>query len=255
MISRLVGDKIYFFSDCHLGSRRHEDMRGVEKRVVAFLDSIKHDAKEIYILGDLLDYWYEYRHVVPKGFVRIFGKLAEITDSGIKVTLITGNHDMWTFGYLSSELGIEVAHKPIVRELFGKRFFLAHGEGLGPVPVMERLMLSAFRSKICQRMFSAVHPRWTVPFAFGWSSKNRGKHPIASPYLGKDKEPLMLFAKDNLAQCKEPIDYYLFGHRHIELRDFVEAEGRKAEVVVLGEWYSACSYAVFDGKTLEMRRF
>lgn len=250
-----MGDKVFFLSDFHLGSRRFRDARAAERRVVAFLDSIKEEAAEIYLLGDVLDYWYEYRDVVPKGFVRLFGKIAELADSGVRIVWMKGNHDMWSYGYLSSELGIEVADDPMVREIKGKRFFLAHGDGLGPTPRLEKMMLAIFRSRICRRLFSGIHPRWTVPFAYGWSSKNRGQHPVPAPYNGKENEPLMIFARQHLASSEIPVDYYVFGHRHIAVKDSVEADGKKAETVILGEWFDACSYAVFDGESLELRNF
>lgn len=249
---------IYFLSDLHLGSRWFADPLSAEKRVVAFLDSIKHDAAEIYFLGDVLDYWFEYRYVVPRGYVRFFGKLAELSDSGVKITWLKGNHDIWIFDYLPRELGIEIVEGTLIRDLGGKRFFMEHGDGVGERPAMLRFLRGVFHNRLCQKLFSAVHPRWTVPLAYGWSHKNRGNHPAPTKYLGGDKEPLMLFARNYLAT--HPIDYFVFGHRHIIAEQPIEAmtpdgESRRATAFILGEWIESCSYAVFDGQSLKLAKY
>ena len=159
----------YFLSDLHLGARYFRSAHEAEKRAVAFLDHIKDDAAEIYLLGDVLDYWYEYRYVVPKGFVRFFGKLAELADNGVKITWLIGNHDIWIFDYLPSELGIEVADGVLEKDILGKRFFLSHGDGVGRMPLPFRFMRALFRNRFCQWLYSGIHPRWTIPFALGWS--------------------------------------------------------------------------------------
>ncbi|MDE7343684.1 MAG: UDP-2,3-diacylglucosamine diphosphatase, partial [Muribaculaceae bacterium] len=157
----------------HLGAAYLEDSRSAEMRVVRFLDSIKEDAAEIYLLGDVLDYWYEYRYVVPKGYVRFFGKLAELTDSGIRVTWIIGNHDIWIFDYLPRELGVEVVDGVLDREVLGARMVMAHGDGVWQASRKFRFLRGLFRNKVCQHLFSAIHPRWTVPFAYAWSRHSR----------------------------------------------------------------------------------
>ena len=246
---------IYFLSDLHLGSRSLSDALKSEKKVVAFLDSIKEDAKEIFLVGDILDYWFEYKHVVPRGFVRFFGKIAELTDSGVKITWLTGNHDIWIFDYLPKELGIELVNGAILRKFAGKTFFIEHGDGVGYRPRKERVMRAVFRSRFCQKLFSGIHPRWTVPFAFGWSHSNRKKHYEVPPYMGRDKEPLMVFAREYL--ISNSVDYFIFGHRHLLVEETIEAENtkRNAKAVILGDWIEKCSYAVFDGSDLFLRRF
>ena len=163
----------YFLSDFHLGARYFEEPRETERRVVDFLDSIKGDAKEVYLLGDILDYWFEYRYVVPRGFTRFFGKIAELTDLGVKVYWFIGNHDIWIFDYLPNELGVEVIDGEVTKEIDGKVFFLAHGDGVGKQPRSFRMLRSLFRNRFCQKLYSAIHPRWTIPFALSWSNSSR----------------------------------------------------------------------------------
>lgn len=242
----------------HLGSRSYADPLAVERHVVSFLDSIKDDAREIVFVGDVLDYWFEYKCVVPRGYVRFFGKVAELADLGVKVTWLKGNHDIWIFDYLPCELGIEVVDGVLLREYYGKKFFIEHGDGVGERPAVLKALRWFFRNRFCQKLFSGVHPRWTVPLAYGWSRSNRGKHPVPAPYLGEDKEPLVVFARKYLAS--HPVDYFIFGHRHILVEEPIEADSasggkRKAKVVILGEWMDACSYAVFDGDELRLCRY
>ncbi len=250
----------YFLSDFHLGSRWFASPRDAERRVVAFLDSIKAEAEAIYLLGDILDYWYEYRYVVPRGFVRFFGKLAELSDSGVKITWLIGNHDIWIFDYLPTELGIEVVDGSIERQIGGSLFYLAHGDGVGERPKRFRFLRSLFRNRICQKLYSGIHPRWTVPMALGWSKQNRGVHPAAPPYRGPADEPLIRFAASHLAEAEAggaPLpQYYLFGHRHILVEEEItSAAGHSATVAILGEWIDLCSYARFDGHTLTLNKY
>ena len=165
--------KAYFLSDLHLGAPYFPDSRKAELRVVDFLDSIKDDAHTIYLLGDILDYWYEYRYVVPRGFVRFFGKLAELADSGVRIVWFIGNHDIWIFDYLPSELGIEVVDGALVEEIDGHFFYMTHGDGIGRLKPSFKVLRQLFRSRWCQKAFAAIHPRWTVPFAYGWSRHSR----------------------------------------------------------------------------------
>ena len=245
------GKATYFLSDLHLGARYFKSPRDKEMRVVRFLDSVKDTAEAVYLVGDVLDYWYEYRYVVPRGFVRFFGKLAELSDAGVKVTWLIGNHDIWIFDYLPAELGIEVVDGVLTREIGGKLFFITHGDGVGKLPRSFKFLRSLFRNKLCQKIYSALNPRWTIPQACGWSSKNRHGHPVASPYEGRGKEPLMVFAEQYSA-LNPGIDYYIFGHRHI-LVDETIADGRHA--VILGEWIDMCSYAKFENGRLTLHKF
>lgn len=238
--------RVYFLSDFHLGASYLNDVREAEMRVVSFLDSIKNDADEIFLVGDILDYWFEYKAVVPKGFVRFFGKLAELSDKGIRITWLIGNHDIWIFDYLPEELGITVVDGNIVREFGGKKFFISHGDGVGEMKSSFKMIRSVFRNKFCQKLYSAIHPRWTVPFAKSWSKNSRKKD---SGYDGEvGVKSLLNFAKNYSSEHTE-INYFIFGHVHkaemIEISD-------KTTFVSLGDWISHCSYAVFDGASLQL---
>jgi hypothetical protein BACCOPRO_01317 len=249
-VNRTEG-KAYFLSDLHLGAPYFPDSREAELRVVRFLDSIKGDATELYLLGDVLDYWYEYRYVVPRGFVRFFGKLAELSDSGVRILWIIGNHDIWIFDYIPNELGVEVADGIVEREILGRRFLLAHGDGIGPQKRSFALIRSFFRNRTCQRLFSAIHPRWTVPFAYAWSRHSRA---TGMPSDATDHPLLrnLVEYSERVLRSGRHIDYFIYGHLHI-LRD-MPLEG-DARLVVLGEWIRTFSYAVFDGATLKIERF
>lgn len=242
----------YFLSDAHLGARCLADARETERRLVRFLDSIKGDATHIFLLGDILDYWFEYKDVVPKGHVRLFGKLAELADSGVHIEWLAGNHDIWLFGYFREELGIETYDGSRIVTLVGKKFFLNHGDTVGWRKLSFRFIQSFFRNKICQKLFSGIHPRWTVPFALWWSRKNRESD--SEPTFDADKNSLVKFSKEYLAEHPD-MDYFIFGHLHVMAKTTVEAAGADAEVVILGEWLKLCSYAHFDGKLLNLRCF
>lgn len=239
----------YFISDLHLGAAAMEHPLDYERRVVRFLKSIKPTAKRLYLLGDVLDYWYEYRYVVPRGFTRFFGTLAELADDGVEVTWFIGNHDIWIFDYLPAEIGMRVVDGSEVTEIDGKRFFLAHGDGVGELPAGFRFIRSLFRNRFCQRLFSAIHPRWTVPFAHRWSEASRG---VAAPAKSKgENEPYVSFARSYLATHPH-IDYFILGHRHI-LMNMEVAPGSR--LVVLGDWLYHFSYAVWDGNELSLEKF
>lgn len=240
----------YFLSDFHLGARYFEEPRETERRVVDFLDSIKGDAKEVYLLGDILDYWFEYRYVVPRGFTRFFGKIAELTDLGVKVYWFIGNHDIWIFDYLPNELGVEVIDGEVTKKIDGKVFFLAHGDGVGKQPRSFRMLRSLFRNRLCQKLYSAIHPRWTIPFALSWSNSSRKGDDEYPEYKGEENEFLEIFANDYLKSHK--VDYFVFGHRHIMLDKKLQGG---ATLVVLGDWLHYCSYAVWDGNNLALKSF
>jgi len=245
--------KAYFLSDLHLGAPYFEDSRERELRVVRFLDSIAHDADVIYLLGDILDYWYEYRYVVPRGFVRFFGKLAELTDSGVRVVWFIGNHDIWIYDYLPSELGVEVVDGVLVEKIDGRKFLMTHGDGIGRLVPSFRILRKLFRSRICQKAYSMIHPRWTVPFAYNWSRHSR----LAANGLPTPKEAdrmmnnILDFSNDYLRQHPDT-NYFIYGHLHL-LRDIRLAP--QARMIVLGEWLSSFSYAVWDGNELSLLFF
>lgn len=243
--------KTYFISDLHLGAKYFDAPLEVEKRAVKFLESIKKDAKALYLMGDILDYWFEYKNVVPRGFTRFFGKLAELSDSGIKITWFIGNHDIWIFDYLPNELGIEVIDGAIERIIDGKKFFLTHGDGVGKLPRPFKAIRTLFRNKFCQKLYSGIHPRWTIPFALAWSNESRKKPVDIEPYKGIDKEPIIIFAKEYLSVHPD-IDFFIFGHRHILLDQPLSDRTR---AIILGEWIHTCSYAVFDGNELKLSKY
>ncbi|MDE7473706.1 MAG: UDP-2,3-diacylglucosamine diphosphatase [Muribaculaceae bacterium] len=237
---------VYFISDLHLGATYLDSPLDYEKRVVNWLRSIENDVSELYLLGDILDYWYEYHDVVPRGFVRFFGQIASMADRGVKITWFIGNHDIWIFDYLPRELGVEVVDGSRVVEILGSRFFLAHGDALGKLPLGFRMMRSIFRNKFCQFLFSAVHPRWTVPFAHRWSSHSRNYTAEKPVFAGPDKEPFVAFAEDyQRHHASQPVDYFVLGHRHIMLDYKLDAHGR---LIVLGDWIHHFSYGKWDGK-------
>ncbi len=239
----------YFLSDFHLGARYIANPRKQEATIVRFLDSIKDRAKEIYLLGDILDYWFEYRYVVPRGFVRFFGKLAELSDSGVKICWFLGNHDIWIFDYLPQEIGLTVLDGTVVKQIGGKKFLLAHGDGVGRQPLSFRLLRALFRNKCCQKLYAAIHPRWTIPFALGWSRSSRADDEYPK-YMGAGNEYLEKFAN---SYNEQKIDYFVFGHRHIMLDKAVH-QG-ESHLIILGDWIHFNSYAVFDGMELKLEKY
>lgn len=244
---------VYFLSDAHLGSLAIPHARMQERRLVRFLDSIKTKASAIYMLGDMFDFWDEYRYVVPKGYTRFLGKLSELTDSGVEVHFFTGNHDLWTYGYLQDECGVVVHKAPVTTEILGRVFYLAHGDGLGDPDPKYRLLHALFHSRVCQRLLNAIHPRWGMALGLNWAKHSRlkrvdGKEP---PYQGEDREYLVRYAKDYL-RTHQDIDYFMFGHRHIELDLMLS---RKTRLMILGDWIWQFTYAVFDGEHMFMETY
>lgn len=239
----------YFLSDFHLGAKYIQNPHEQEMRIVRFLDSVKDNAKTLYLLGDILDYWYEYRYVVPKGFVRFFGKLAELSDRGVEIYWFIGNHDIWIFDYLPAEIGLKVIDGEVTCKIDGKTFFLAHGDSVGKRSRSFRALRCIFRNKFCQWLYAGIHPRWTIPFALSWSNGSRAGDAYPQ-YLGEGNEYLENFAVEYAAS--HSIDYFVFGHRHIML-DKKIANG--AELVILGDWINFCSYAVFDGEKISLRKY
>ena len=242
---------VYFLSDLHLGAPYFPDSRAAERRVVSFLDSIKDDAECIYLLGDVLDYWYEYRYVVPRGFVRFFGKLAELTDKGIRVVWMIGNHDIWIFDYLPNELGVEVIDGTLIEEIYGKKVFMTHGDGVGKLPLGFKIIRSIFRSRICQKAFSAIHPRWTVPFAYRWSHHSREEGEARGLPDENILKNLKEFVREDHAEHPD-IDFYICGHVHILSREEIK---KGCEMIVLGEWIHTFSYAKMDETGLKLLKW
>jgi UDP-2,3-diacylglucosamine hydrolase len=241
--------KIYFASDFHLGIPNKEKSLEREKLIVQWLDEIKKDAAEIYLMGDMFDFWFEYRNTVPKGFTRLLGKIAEICDSGIPVSVFTGNHDMWMFDYLQDELGVNIFRKPVVREFYGKRFFLAHGDGLGPGDHGYKFIKKIFANPLCQWLFARIHPNTGIGIANFWSRRSRMANGVKDEFKGEENEYLINFVKDTLK--KEHYDYFIFGHRHLPM----QMQIGNAEYLNLGEWVNYSTYAVFDGNKLELKHY
>jgi len=243
-------NKIYFVSDSHLGVPDYASSLEREKLLVKWLDSIKADAKEIYLLGDIFDYWFEYKWAVPKGHVRLLGKLAELSDSGITMHYFTGNHDMWMFGYFPRELNIPVYRKPVSREMNGKKFFIAHGDGLGPGDHKYKFIKKVFSNKLCQWLFARLHPNFGLWLIKYLSRKSRvANGDTDEVFLGEDKEFLIQFVKNN--EKTTHYDYYIFGHRHLPL-DITIGNARQINT---GDWVKNFSYAVWDGEKLELKYY
>ncbi|MCX6255683.1 MAG: UDP-2,3-diacylglucosamine diphosphatase [Bacteroidia bacterium] len=240
--------KIYFVSDFHLGLSAGSLPLEREKKVVAWLNSIVPYAKEIYLLGDVFDFWWEYKLVVPRGFTRFLGTVAAITDSGIPVHFFTGNHDMWVGDYLSGECGLIIHTTPLTSIFNGKKFHLAHGEGLGTRNIGYKILLSIFRNKPLRIMYSSLHPSIGVGIGHKWSLNSRLGKGIVKEFLGEEKEDLISYARSVLENDK--IDYFIFGHRHLAMVYKMQAG---AEIVFLGDWINNGSYAEWDGNELTFK--
>ena len=248
--------KIYFISDFHFGIPDRARSRKREDLFVQWLDEVKKDAAEIYLMGDLFDFWFEYKRVIPKGYVRFLGKLAEITDSGIQVHLFRGNHDMWAFDYLAEEINIRLHRDPEIKQFGKKVFYLAHGDGLGPGDHGYKMIKKTFQNRFNQWLFRWLHPDVGIRMALFWSRRSRYAAEIKESgdeeyNLKKIGERLLVHAREILARHPE-VDYLVFGHYHLP---FQETVSDKSQVIVLGDWLTHYSYAVFDGEKLELKSY
>ncbi len=245
----MTNKKIYFASDVHLGHPSLEEGRWREQIFIKWLDEIKDKASEIFLVGDIFDFWYEYKKVVPKGFTRTLGKIAEITDAGIPVHFFTGNHDVWVFDYLPKEIGVKVYKEPLETNLMGKSFYIAHGDGLGPGDKKYKLLKKVFTSKFLQWCFSRLHPNFSLWLAHSWSNASRDSKGIkAESFNGENKELLYKHAEQILKQ--RHFDYFIFGHRHLMINKPVN----NSTFVYLGDWLYNFSYGVFDGNSFELHQ-
>ena len=245
------GKKIYFASDNHLGAPNNEQSLPREKKFVRWLEEVQKDAAALFLLGDLFDFWFEYKSVVPKGFTRTLGKLAEITDSGIPVYYFVGNHDLWMRGYFDQELNIPVYHTPQQFELNGQKFLIGHGDGLGPGDKGYKRMKKVFTNPLAKWLFRWLHPDLGVPLAQYFSVKNRlisGDEDIR--FQGEENEWLVQYAKRKLQD--DHFDCFVFGHRHLPLDIQLS---RNSRYLNLGDWIQYYSYGVFDGKELSLEYF
>jgi len=240
--------RIFFASDFHLGLKAGSNPAERERRVVTWLNEIAPKAGEIFLLGDIFDFWWEYRYVVPKGFTRFLGTIASLTDSGIPVHFFSGNHDMWIGNYLADECGITIHKGPYRTNLNGKNFYLAHGEGLGTTNTMYKILLWIFRNKTLQHLYSGLHPTLGMGFGHWWSNNSRLAKGVSLEFMGEEKEDLFRHSKKVLEN--EKIDYFIYGHRHLPI---ITALNSDSVIVILGDWIQKGTYAEWDGISLELK--
>ena len=245
--------RVYILSDAHLGSWAIPHQRMQERRLVRFLDSIKNKASAVYLLGDMFDFWYEWKYTVPKGFTRFLGKISELTDMGVEVHYFTGNHDIWMYGYLEEECGVIMHRKPLTTDIYGKVFYMAHGDGLGDPDKMFNFIRSIFHNRTCQFLFSMLHPRWAMGLGLSWAKHSRLKRADGKelPYMGEDKEYLIQYTKQYM-KTHPDIDYYIYGHRHIELDMMLS---RKSRMMIIGDWIWQFTYVVYDGEHIFLEEY
>lgn len=255
-------NKIYFISDVHLGSKYHKDPLLVERKLVNFLNTIKDDAKAIYFLGDIFDYWFEYKNVVPRGFTRFIGTVALLSDAGVEINFFAGNHDVWFSDYIKKETNANIYHHKEILNIMGKTFYLSHGdEECSRHNRKERFLYNIFRSGLCRRLYASLHPRWTVGFAHSCSYKSRvtgeqkkeGRvpHSYVNEYLDIEDNILVKYSKQILKDNPD-IDYCIFGHMHIMLDMSLNNDRR---IFILGDWIKYFSFVCFDGEKIYMDQF
>ena len=245
----MTKNKIYFASDFHLTVPNIEESHQREKRIINWLTEIEQDAKAIYLLGDIFDFWFEYKKVVPKGCVRLLGKLAALTDNGMRIHLFVGNHDLWMKDYLEKEVGMTIHHKSTILEEQGQKIFIGHGDGLGKGDYYYKFIRKIFTSKICQWLFQRLHPDFSIRLAKYWSEKNASKK-INTSFEGASKEILVRYCNEQ--QKKIRVDYYIFGHRHLPLSIPLD---KNSVYINTGDWINHFGYAVFDGEKLYLEKF
>lgn len=243
-----TGKKVYFLSDFHLGAPNDTESRKREDRLVRFLQDARKDAGIIFIVGDIFDFWFEYKTVVPKGFVRILGTLAQMADEGIQLHIFTGNHDLWMHDYLSKELNAKLYFEPQAFTIQNKQFLIGHGDGLGPGDKGYKRLKKIFTNPICQWLFRWLHPDAGIQLANYFSRKSRAKTGNADEiFLGEDKEWLILYTKEKAKTMA--VDFFIFGHRHYAIDLKIN---EKSRYINLGDWIRLNTYAVFDGSDLQL---
>lgn len=247
--------KIYFASDFHLGIPDHDSSLNREKKLVRWLGMVSSDASEIFLMGDIFDFWFEYKTVVPKGYIRLLGKLAEFTDRDIPVHLFTGNHDIWAISYLQKEINIQLHRAPEIRNILGKSFYLAHGDGLGPGDNGYKFLKNVFSNRLNQWLFRWLHPDIGARMALYFSRKSRLANVIKENRIETmnriEDEMLYKFASGQLKKG-HAVDYFIFGHRHIPAMINLDEH---CQLVILGDWLTNFTYAEFDGNTIELKHF
>lgn len=252
IISNLPADKkLYFASDFHLGVPDAASSREREKRIVSWLESIQADAHAIILLGDIFDFWFEYRYTIPKGFIRFQGKLAELRDQGIPIVFFTGNHDMWMFNYFTDELDIPIYRNPQVLTIGTQRLMIGHGDGLGPGDGTYKIIKRVFNSRLCQWLFSRIHPNLGFWVAQTWSHKSRlSNNKKEEQFYGEENEFLFTYCKSLEQQTHH--DFYIFGHRHLPLDLPINPNSR---YINLGEWVNFNTYATYDGQDITLQTY
>ncbi len=243
------GKRIYFVSDIHFGEPNYEATRKRELKFLRWLESIKHDAQAIFLVGDTFDFWFEYKTVVPKGYVRFFGKLAELIDNGLPIYIFAGNHDIWMKDYLEKEIGVTIYRNQLIVNSENKNIFVAHGDGLGPGDIKFKLLKKVFTNKFCQWLFRWLHPDIGIKIASLWSRRSRLGHAL-DKYKGPEKEWLVAYAKRKVEEAH--YDYFIFGHRHIPIEYKINEQTKYFN---LGDWIYNNSYCVFDGREMELKYF
>jgi UDP-2,3-diacylglucosamine hydrolase len=244
--------KIFFASDFHLGVPNAEYSLDREKRIVRWLDSIKQEAHSIYLMGDIFDFWFEYKHAIPKGFIRLQGKLAELTDSGIPVFFFTGNHDMWMFDYFPKELNIPVYRDTLLLTVNNQRVLIGHGDGLGPGDRSYKLLKKfVFNNPFCHWLFARLHPNLGIGLAHYWSRKSRiSNMKKEEKFRGEENEYLLAYCRE--LEKTTHHDFYIFGHRHLPLNLKV---ADNSKYINLGEWVHFNTYAEYNGKAVDLKTF
>ncbi|OBS14140.1 UDP-2,3-diacylglucosamine hydrolase [Elizabethkingia miricola] len=246
------GKKIYFASDQHFGAPTPKESKVREAKFIRWLDEIKEDAQVLFLMGDLFDFWHEWQHVIPKGYVRLLGKLAELKDSGIELYFFVGNHDLWMKSYFEDELEVPVYFTKKYYEISGKNFLLAHGDGLGPGDKGYKRMKKLFTNPVAQWFFKWLHPDISMRIALYLSQKNKmisGEED--KEFLGEDKEFLIIYAKEKLKT--EKIDYFIFGHRHLPM--VLDLNAGQSKYINLGDWIGYFTYGIFDGNHFELKTY
>ena len=247
-------DKTFFITDAHLGCGTDSAQR--EADMVKWLDSIADEARRLIMLGDIFDFWFTYKHAVPRGYVRLLGKLAELSDNGTEIHFFIGNHDMWMFDYLEKEMGAIMHSEPENMEIDGKLFLIGHGDGLWDKDHKYNILKRIFRCRLNQWLFAGVHPNVSFPIARKWSNSSRKKHSLKElGYLGDDKEAIYLHCKkmqqNRLDAGVQPYDFFVFGHRHTA----ISRPLGDATYINVGNWIEKRDYAVFDGESVTLKSF
>lgn len=245
------GKKLYFASDFHLGVPDHATSLTRERLIVSWLDSVRHDAQAIYLLGDIFDFWFEYRHVIPKGFVRLQGKLAELSDAGIPIFFFTGNHDMWMFDYFKKEMDITIFREPVVIEAGSQKILVGHGDGLGPGDHSYKFLKKFFNSGVCQWLFARIHPNLGLSIANYWSKQSRISNTKEEEKFKSEENEFLLTYCRQVEQTAHH-DFYIFGHRHLPLDLRVSDTSR---YINTGEWVHYNTYAEYNGTALSLKTF